>query len=125
MMLFDVAGDPETQFALEVIRTVTVSPAANALVVYSVLSVPTVFFPIYHWYEGVGPPLVGLAVKVTEVPRQIELFTALDWIDTLAGNVAFTVVIIVSDTAGDPLTQAKSEVITTVTESLSAKVEVV
>ena len=30
---------------------------------------------LYHWYAGV-PPLVGLAVKVTEVPAQTPLVDA-------------------------------------------------
>ena len=29
----------------------------------------TPFF--FHWYDGDEPPLVGVAVKVTEVPSQI------------------------------------------------------
>jgi hypothetical protein len=27
--------------------------------------------PTFHWYDGVEPPLVAVAVKVTEVPAQI------------------------------------------------------
>lgn len=33
-----------------------------------------VFTPFsFHWYDGVVPPLVGVAVKVTDVPEQIVL----------------------------------------------------
>ena len=32
---------------------------------------PTGVAPIYHWYEGVVPPLFGVAVKVTLSPAQI------------------------------------------------------
>ena len=37
------------------------------------LFVPTGDAPIYHWYEGVVPPLVGVAVKVTLSPAHIVL----------------------------------------------------
>ena len=34
-----------------------------------VISVP----PFFHWYDGEDPPLVGVAVKVTDVPEQAGL----------------------------------------------------
>ncbi len=36
----------------------------------------------FHWYDGVVPPLVGVAVKVTLVPEQILLSASLDAIET-------------------------------------------
>ena len=49
------------------------------------MPVPT-FEPFnFHWYVGVVPPFVGVAVKVTEVPAQI-VVTEAD-ILTLAGKL--------------------------------------
>ena len=58
------------------------------------------------------PPLVGVAVKVTEVPAQIapEGTAA---ILTLAGRLGLTTIVIVFDVAGLPVTQVNVEVITT------------
>ena len=44
--------------------------------------VPT-FVPLsFHWYAGVVPPLVGVAVNVTLVPEQIALSASLEVIAT-------------------------------------------
>ena len=58
------------------------------------------------------PPLVGVAVKVTEVPEHIapEGTAA---ILTLAGRLGLTTIVIVFDVAGLPVTQVNVEVITT------------
>ena len=88
----DTAGDPLTQAKLEVMCTVTESLFANEVVVYEMLSVPTGVVPTYHWYAGVVPPFVGVAVKVTSVPEQIVLSASLDAIVTLAGRIELTVV---------------------------------
>ena len=33
---------------------------------------PPIFTPFFfHWYPGIDPPLVGVAVNVTDVPEQI------------------------------------------------------
>ena len=88
----DTAGDPLTQAKLEVMCTVTESLFANEVVVYEMLSVPTGVVPINHWYAGVVPPFVGVAVKVTSVPEQIVLSASPDAIVTLAGRIELTVV---------------------------------
>jgi hypothetical protein len=69
VLLVDVAVEGHT--ALLVITTLTTSPLANALVENVALFVPTGVAPIYHWYEGVVPPFVGVAVNVTLSPAQI------------------------------------------------------
>ena len=51
------------------------------------------FPPLFHWYVGPPPPLVGVAVNVTLVPEQNELSTSLDAMATLG----VTVVVIVAD----------------------------
>ena len=65
-----------------------------------------------HWYVGV-PPLVGVAVKVTEVPAQIAPNGEAD-ILTLAANNGFTVIVIVLEVAGLPVAQVAVDVISTV-----------
>jgi hypothetical protein len=59
----------------------------------------------------VVPPFVGVAVKVTDVPAHTGF--ALAAIDTLAATVGVTVMVIVFDVAGLPLTHPRFEVITT------------
>ena len=60
------------------------------------------------------PPLVGVAVNVTDVPEQI-VFPGLAEILTLAVTLGFTVITIAFDVAGLPVTQVAFEVITQVT----------
>jgi hypothetical protein len=62
--------------ALLVMITVTISPLANVLLVYVSLFVPALLPLICHWYDGVVPPSVGVAVKVTLAPRQIDVWLA-------------------------------------------------
>jgi hypothetical protein len=68
--------------------------------------------------------LAGVAVKVTELPAQIDPEGDAD-IPTLAGSTEFTVIVIGFEVAGLPDTQVKDDVITTVTTSLSASVVLV
>jgi hypothetical protein len=58
---------------------------------------------------------VGVAVKVTEVPAQTGF--ALAVIETLAVTVGVTVMVMVLDVAGLPVTQPRFDVITTYTWS--------
>ena len=74
----------------------------------------------FHWYVGVAPPLVGVAVKVTEVPAQTGLAEAET--ETLTGRLGFTVMVTVFDVAGLPVGQVAFEVSTQVTASLFAGV---
>ena len=75
----------------------------------------------FHWYVGVVPPLVGVAVNVTFVPAQ--KVVALAPIFTLAVKIGLTVTVIVFDVAGEPAKQGLAfEVITTEIASLLAKV---
>jgi hypothetical protein len=88
--VFEVAGFPVGQLTLEVSTQVTWSEFVNPAVEYVVLFVPT--FPpfTFHWYAGVLPPLVGVAVKVTFVPAQIVVLPATV---TLTGKFGFTVAV--------------------------------
>ena len=55
------------------------------------------------------PPFTGVAVKVTLVPAQIGFAEAT--MLTLTGNAEFTVMVMVFEVAGLPLTQGAFEVI--------------
>jgi len=57
----------------------------------------------------VVPPFTGVAVKVTLVPIQIGFSEAT--MLTLAGKTGFTVMVIIFEVAGLPLTQGAFEVI--------------
>jgi hypothetical protein len=79
------------------------------------LFIPT-FTPFtFHWYTGAAPPLVGVAVKVTEVPAQTGL--AEGAIVTLTGSNGLTVIVTGADVAGLPDGQTAFDVSTTVTAS--------
>jgi len=64
----------------------------------------------------VVPPLVGVAVNVTDVPAQTGLADAP--METLTGEVALTVIVTELDVAGLPVEHPKLEVRTQVTISL-------
>jgi hypothetical protein len=68
--------------------------------------------------------LTGVAVKVTLVPGQIAP-TGKAAMLTLAGNAEFTTIVTALEVAGDPVAQVAFEVITHVTTSLFARVELV
>ena len=74
----------------------------------------------FHRYVGVVPPLVGVAVKVTEVPAQTGLAEAET--DTLTGSKGLTVIVTVFEVAGLPVGQVAFEVSTQVMASLLAGV---
>jgi hypothetical protein len=67
------------------------------------------------------PPLVGVAVNVTEVPEQIGFEDA--EILTLAGKFGFTVMVTEFEVAGLSVAQVAFEVMTQVTTSLLARLE--
>ena len=75
--------------------------------------VPTLVPFSFHWYVGVEPPFVGVAVKFTLVPQQIVVAVA--EILMLTGKFGFTVIVIVFDVAGLPVAQVAFEVSTQVT----------
>src|SRR5947208_2872192 len=94
-MLLEVAGLPVGQGEiLEVSTQVTISLFASVVVVNRLLLVPALFTPIFHWYDGLAPPLTGVAVKVTEVPAHIVVADAA--MVTLTGVLAFTVAVVLA-----------------------------
>ncbi|MBK8883294.1 MAG: hypothetical protein IPN67_13185 [Bacteroidales bacterium] len=121
VMLFDAAGEPLTQGALDVICTFMSSPFARAAEIYVADVAPGIrAAPLYHWYVGAAPPFVGVAVNVTEVPAQIAP-AGLAAILTLAGTLGLTVIVMLFDAAGEPLTQGALDVICTLMSSPFAR----
>jgi hypothetical protein len=105
----EVAGLPVKQgVAFDVNTQVTMSPFAKVVLVYVAAFDPTLVPFNFHWYAGVVPPFVGVAVKVTEVPAQI-VFTDSKML-MLAGKIGFTVIVTSLDKAGLPVTQVALDV---------------
>jgi hypothetical protein len=119
LIALEVAGLPVAHVAFEVKTQVTISPDARAAFVYVVILVPTLVPFNFHWYAGVAPPLVGVAVNVTEVPEQTGFAEAA--ILTLTGKFGLTTIVIVLEVAGLPVTHDAFEVNTQVTISPDAR----
>jgi hypothetical protein len=80
---------------------------------------PVTLFPFtFHWYAGEAPPLMPVAVKVTDVPAQIGFAEAA--METLTGFNGLTVIATVLEVAGLPEVQTKLDVIRHFTWSLLA-----
>ena len=62
----------------------------------------------FHWYAGVVPPFVGVAVKVTEVPEQTGFAEGAT--ETLTVNNGFTIMVTVFEVAGLAVGQVTLEV---------------
>ncbi len=118
---FDVAGLPEEQVAFDVITTLITSPLTNVVdVQVDEVSPLMAVAPLYHWYAGIVPPLVGEAVNVTEDPAQIEF--ADSKILTEAGKFGLTVIVTTFDVTGLPVEHVAFDVIFTVIASLLTNV---
>ena len=113
--MLEVAGFPVAQVALDV-RTQVTASLFTGTYVNEALFVPALIPFTFHWYAGVVPPLVGVAVKVTEIPEHTGFAEAP--IDTLTGRFGFTVMVTVLDVAGLPVAQVALEVSMHVTASL-------
>src|SRR5688572_8791949 len=117
-----VAVGVDTQARSLVIITVTTSPSCKVVVVKVGESVPASTPLTCHWYDGLVPPLTGVAVKVTDAPSQIDVVVAT--MDT-AGSTLVDVISTSLLSAVGIDTQARSLVMITVTTSTSCKVVVV
>ena len=49
--------------------------------------------PFFHWYVGVVPPFVGVAVKVTLVPAHIVVLPVVIAVNTEGVNVGLTTIV--------------------------------
>ena len=105
------------QEAFDVITQLTICPFVKVVVVYVALLVPTLLPFTFHWYDGVVPPLTGVAVKVAEEPAQIGFVPAVCAIVTDGVDTLLTVMVIAFEVAGLPVTPAWLEVMTQVTTS--------
>jgi hypothetical protein len=115
-----VADAGLTQVAFEVNTTVTLSPFTRD-VELNVEEFEPILEPFsFHWYEGVVPPLVGVAVKVTDVPGQIVVDDAA--IETDGTRTGFTTIDIPVLVAVVGFTQTALDVRITVTMSALFKV---
>ena len=112
----------DTQARSLVMITVTTSPSCKLFVVNLSLSVPASTPLTCHWKEGLAPPLVGLAVKVTEAPSQI---VVVDAVMLTSGSTLDELMVISLLSAVGVDTQARSLVMITVTTSPSFKLFVV
>ena len=80
---------------------------------YEGLFVPTLVPFTFHWYDGVDPPLVGVAVNVTAAPAQI-VVVGVEML-TDGADDAVTVIVIALEVAVAGDAQAAVEVMTQVT----------
>ena len=95
-----VAVSGFAQGSLLLIVTVTISPLFKVVVVKVDVVCPATGAPlIIHWYVGLVPPLVGVAVNVTDPPAHIEVVFAV--IDT-DGVTELIVTDVVAITPGQP-----------------------
>ncbi len=79
----------------------------------------------FHWYVGVVPPFVGVAVNVILVPIHIAPLGDAE-ILTLAGKDGLTIIVTPFEVTGEPVKHGVALlVITTLTTSLFAKEVVV
>lgn len=116
LIALDVALAGLTQAALDAMITVTTSPFCNVDVVNVEELVPAFTPLICHWYPGLLPPFVAVAVNVTDVPAQIGPDgTAVIFTEAVTGW--FTVMVILFDVAVDGLVQGALEVMITVITS--------
>jgi hypothetical protein len=120
-ILLEVAVVGLAQAALDVSTQVTASELARVVEVKVAALVPTLVPFTFHWYAGVVPPLVGVAVKVTEAPAQIVEPEPLAML-TEGVTEVFTVMAILLEVAVVGLAQAALDVSTQVTASELARV---
>jgi hypothetical protein len=117
-LLVAVAGEAQA----ELVRiTRTTSPFAIVLLENVELLAP-VFAPFtVHWYAGVVPPFVGVAVKVTVLPEQIVVADAVKLTEDVTDGVTEMVIPLL--VAVGAVTQVKLVVMTHEITSLATRVE--
>jgi hypothetical protein len=112
----------KAQAALLVSTQVTTSLLLSVVVVKVALLVPALLPFTFHWYAGVLPPLVGVAVKATLLPlHTVVACVVIDTAGTIAGVTVINSALLL---AVGLLTQAALLVSWQVTISLFASVAV-
>lgn len=125
VMLLLAAVDEVAQDEFDVIVQATTAPLASVVVMKVAELVPAAVPFTVHAYDGELPPLVGVAVNVTEAPAHDGLVPAVCAIPTAGAEGALTEIVILFEVAGLPNTPLWLEVITHVTTSPLANVEAV
>ena len=105
--VLEATGVPGAQEAFEVSRQEILSLSAGVKEKVAP-PVPALIPLIFHWYNGPGPGLKGVAVKVTEVPGQTGFWLAA--IFTLTGLAELTDMMMGDEVAGLPKAQDALEV---------------
>ena len=119
VILFELAVVLVAHAALVVNIHDTIAPLVKLVVLKVLLFVPALAPLTFHWYTGVEPPLLGVAVKVTDWPVQI---VVVDAAMTSAGVTALeTDIVIAFEDALAGLEQGDEEVTTQLITSLSSK----
>ena len=113
VMALDVAGLPVGHAMFDVSKQSTMLPLTGVNEYVALVAPATVVPFTRHWYAGDVPPLVGVAVKVTDVPEQTGFAEAV--ITTLTAETGLTVMVIVFDVAGFPDGQLMFDVRTQLT----------
>jgi len=99
MILAELAGFPVTQLRLEVRMHRTLSLFAGLYINVGAL-LPLLMPLTFHWYIGIAPPFMAVAIKVTADPGQNGFEDAAIVIP--AGRLAFTTMVTGFDNAGFP-----------------------
>ena len=123
VMALLVAVTGFAQGSLLVITTLTTSPLDSVVLVKVGPVCPAIFIPfITHWYVGLAPPLVGIALKVTGLPVQIEVLLAVIVTEgiTVVDEIVMALLLTVTG-----LAQGSTLVITTLTTLPLARVVLV
>lgn len=119
LLAFGVVAQDE----LEVRVHATTEPLASVVVENVAELVPEAMPFTVHAYDGVLPPLVGVAVNVTDAPAQLGLLPEVRAMLRPGAEGAVTVTVMAFDVAGLPITPLWLEVITQVTTSPLANVD--
>ena len=70
VIAFEVAGLFEIHAIIDEVKTQVTTSLFTGVYVKVFELVPELIPLTFHWYEGLNPPFVGTAVKVTDVPAQ-------------------------------------------------------
>ena len=70
VIALEMAGLPVAQVSEDVRMQDTRSPDTGLYEKVALLALPALLALTFHWYPGEEPPLTGVAVNVTELPRQ-------------------------------------------------------
>ena len=111
------------QDEFDVIVHATIAPLASVVVVRVAEFVPAAAPFTVHAYTGALPPLVGVAVKVTEAPAHVGLAPVVSAMLTAGADGVDTVTVIELELAGLPITPLRLDVIAQVTASPLAHVD--